>query len=230
MPDHVVPPPPPVTVSVVGRATHFPVRRIYCVGRNYLSHVREMGGDERDPPFFFQKPTDAIVHDGATIAYPPATDDFQHEVELVLAIGGGGRDIAVADAARHVFGLAVGVDLTRRDLQLAARNAGRPWEIGKAFDQSAPIAPIVPLEGALPTGGAISLTVNGTIRQNGDLSQLIWDCSEIVANLSTQYALAPGDLIYTGTPAGVGPLQPGDAITGRVAGLPDLHITIGARA
>lgn len=232
MAEYVVPPPPVVSVAVAGGG-RFPVRRIYCVGRNYLEHIREMGGDERDPPFFFQKPADAIVEagveSGARVPYPPITQDFQYEIELVLAIGTGGRDIAVADAARHVFGAAVGIDLTRRDVQVAARKSGRPWEIGKAFDHSAPIAPIVPLSGDLPTAGTITLAVNGETRQSGDLAQLIWSCAEIVANLSTHYALAPGDLIYTGTPAGVGPLVPGDTILGQVAGLPDLVLTIGER-
>lgn len=231
MPDFVIPQPRVVSVPVAGSDARFPVRRIYCVGRNYLDHIREMGGDERDPPFFFQKPTDAIVEasaeSGATVPYPPITQDFQYEIELVLAIGTGGRDIAVADAAGHVFGLAVGIDLTRRDVQVAARNTGRPWEIGKSFDHSAPISAIVPLDGDLPCAGQITLSVNGEARQTGDLAQLIWSCAEIVAKLSTQYALAPGDLIYTGTPAGVGPTVPGDHILGYVAGLPELMLIIG---
>lgn len=225
--EYVVAPPPQVSVAVAGTEARFPVRRIYCVGRNYLEHIREMGGDERAQPFFFQKPADAIVGSGTTVPYPAATGDFQFEIELVLAIGTGGRDIAAADSAGHVFGLAAGVDLTRRDLQFAARNAGRPWEPGKAFDHSAPIGTILPLDGALPESGAITLDVNGERRQSGDLEQLIWSCAEIVAQLSTQYELAPGDLIYTGTPAGVGALASGDTIVGQVAGLPDLHIRIG---
>jgi fumarylpyruvate hydrolase len=225
MAEFVIPPPQLVSVAVDGGG-RFPVRRIYCVGRNYLEHIREMGGDERDPPFFFQKPADAVVESGGSVPYPPATSDFQYEIELVLAIGTGGVNIAVEDAAEHVFGTAVGIDLTRRDVQVAARKTGRPWEIGKAFDHSAPIAPIVRLQGDLPTSGAISLSVNGDTRQSSDLDQLIWKCAEIVANLSTLYALAPGDLIYTGTPAGVGPLVAGDRILGQVAGLPDLTVTI----
>lgn len=222
---------PQVSAPIAGGG-RFPVRRIYCVGRNYLEHIREMGGDERDPPFFFQKPADAIVEagveHGAAVAYPPITQDFQYEVELVLAIGTGGRDIAEADAADHVFGTAVGIDLTRRDVQVAARKAGRPWEIGKAFDHSAPIAPIQPLTGALPATGTIELRVNGDTRQNGDLAQLIWNCAEVIAQLSRQYRLEPGDLIYTGTPAGVGPVRVGDRIDASVAGLPPLAITIRA--
>lgn len=228
--EFVIDRPPIVSVPVIGSQARFPVRRIYCVGRNYLDHIREMGGDERDPPFFFQKPTDSIVEAGlesrASVPYPPITQDFQYEIELVLAIGTGGRDIAVEDAAAHVFGTAVGVDLTRRDVQVKARNTGRPWEIGKSFDHSAPIAAIVPLTGDLPQSGAITLSVNGETKQSGDLAQLIWSCAEIVANLSTQYALAPGDLIYTGTPAGVGPVVSGDRIMGQVAGLPDVSIAI----
>jgi fumarylpyruvate hydrolase len=227
MTEFVIAPPPVVSVAIANQAARFPVRRIYCVGRNYLEHIREMGGDEREQPFFFQKPTDAVVESGATIAYPQITEDFQHEIELVLAIGKGGVDIAIKAAHDHVYGLAVGIDLTRRDVQVAARKAGRPWEIGKAFDHSAPISAIVPLNGELPTSGAISLSVNGDIRQNGDLAQLIWSCAEIVANLSTQYELAPGDLIFTGTPAGVAPVVRGDKIVGSIAGLPQLDISIG---
>lgn len=218
--------PTQVAVPVVGTEKLFPVRRIYCVGRNYLEHIREMGQDERALPFFFQKPTDSIVLDGATVPYPSVTNDFQFEIELVLAIGKGGQNIAVDEAASHVFGAAVGIDLTRRDLQLKARETGRPWEAGKSFDQSAPIGAISPLNGELPVRGPISLDVNGEQRQSGDLEQLIWNCAEIVAQLSHQYRLEPGDLIYTGTPAGVGPVVSGDKIVGRVAGLQDLHIAI----
>ena len=226
MADYVFAPPPVVGVPVLGSDTLFPVRRIYCVGRNYLDHVREMGGDERDPPFFFQKPTDAIVISGRRVPYPPFTRDFQYEIELVLAIGKGGADIAAEDAAAHVYGLAVGIDLTRRDVQIIARQAGKPWEIGKAFDHSAPITPIAPLQGALPTSGAITLAVNGETKQSGDLAEMVWNCAEIVAQLSAQYRLEPGDLIYTGTPAGVGPLVPGDRVTGSVAGVGDIIVDI----
>lgn len=216
-----------VGVPVVGSDRLFPVRRIYCVGRNYLEHIREMGQDERAPPFFFQKPTDAIVLNGEVVSYPVATSDFQFEIELVLAIGKGGADIDATEAAAHVFGAAVGIDFTRRDLQFKAREVGRPWEPGKAFDHSAPIGAIARLNGTLPSSGAISLEVNGEQRQSGDLGQLIWNCAEIVSQLSRQYRLEPGDLIYTGTPAGVGPVVAGDRIVGHVDGLPELNITIG---
>ncbi len=228
MADLVIPAVATVTVPVAGTDSEFPVRRIYCVGRNYAAHVREMGGDDREPPFFFQKPTDAIVPDGSTVPYPPLTKDLQYEIELVLAVGKGGVDIAQDDAADHVFGLAVGIDLTRRDVQVQARKAGRPWEIGKAFDHSAPITAITPLEAsALPNSGSISLAVNGETKQDGDLAEMIWNCAEVIATISTHYKLVPGDLIYTGTPAGVGPVIPGDALVGKIDGLPELKVTIG---
>ena len=229
MTDYVVSRPEQVSVPVVGTDAEFPVRRIYCVGRNYAAHVREMGGDERDPPFFFQKPTDAIVQNGSTVPYPTLTKDLQFEIELVLAIGKGGAAIDTDDAAAHVFGLATGIDLTRRDVQINARKTGRPWGIGKAFDHSAPITPITPLEDStLPASGSIRLAVNGETRQDGDLAEMIWNCAEVVSILSTHYALFPGDLIYTGTPAGVGPVSPGDRLVGTVDHLPELKITIGA--
>ncbi len=226
MPKYLFAQPEPTSVPIQGRQERFAVRRIYCVGRNYLDHIREMGADEREPPFFFQKPTDAIVLNGAQVPYPPLTADFQYEVELVLAIGRGGSDIATSAAADHVFGLAVGIDLTRRDLQIAARKAGRPWEPGKSFDQSAPIGDIVPLTAGLPGGGHIELSVNGTVKQSADLGQLIWSCGEIVSQLSAQYRLEPGDLIYTGTPAGVGPILPGDKVRASADGLPALEISV----
>jgi fumarylpyruvate hydrolase len=226
MTDFVFPPAPIVSLPVAGSSARFPVRRIYCVGRNYAAHIREMGGDEREPPFFFQKPTDAIVLSGATIALPSCTEDFQHEIELVLAIGRPGQDIAVDAAARHVWGLAAGIDLTRRDLQVAARKTGRPWESGKSFDRSAAITEVMPLAGELPARGGVSLTVNGERRQSGDLGELIWSCAEIVSELSKLYRLEPGDLVYTGTPAGVGRLVAGDRVLGQVDGLPPLTLTI----
>jgi fumarylpyruvate hydrolase len=225
--EFVIPAPAQVSVPVVGVAERFPVRRIYCVGRNYTAHIREMGGNEREPPFFFQKPTDAIVQDGATVAYPTETSDFQHEIELVLAIGRGGKDIPVAEARKYVYGVAVGIDLTRRDLQLKARDTGRPWESGKAFDASAPIGAIVPLNGSpLPASGRIALTVNGAIKQEGNLADLIWSADEIISQLSLLYELQPGDLIYTGTPAGVAKLQAGDRVQGFIDDLPTLSIAI----
>lgn len=228
MTSFVIPAAETVSVPILGTDDRFPVRRIYCVGRNYAAHVREMGGDERDPPFFFQKPTDAIMPNGSTVPYPTLTKDLQHEIELVLAIGEGGTDIAEDTAAAHVYGLAVGIDLTRRDVQVNARKTGRPWEIGKAFDHSAPISEIAPLAGAaLPTKGAIKIAVNGETKQEGDLAEMIWDCAEVISILSTHYELAPGDLIYTGTPSGVGPVNPGDELVGNVDSLPELRITIG---
>jgi fumarylpyruvate hydrolase len=218
----------PVTeVPVVGGG-YFPVRRIYCVGRNYLDHVREMKeADERDPPFFFQKPRDAVVPDGARVPYPPFTSDFQFEVELVVAIGRGGRDIAVSDANNHIWGYAVGIDLTRRDRQRDARDLRLPWEVGKSFDASAPCGVIAPVgDPARFEHCAITLSVNGVERQRGDIGQMIWSVPEVIAQLSNQVTLAAGDLIYTGTPAGVGPIVPGDLITAHIDGLPSLSITI----
>ena len=219
---------PQVGVPVAGGDRLFPVRRIYCVGRNYAAHIRELGNDERALPFFFQKPADAIVPSGSSIPYPVQTSDFQHEIEFVLAIGTGGAcAIAPKDAAGHVFGLAVGIDLTRRDLQFQARDTGRPWESGKAFDHSAPISPIHKLNGSLPRSGRITLSVNGAVRQDGDLKDMIWSCDDIIAQLSGLFMLMPGDLIYTGTPAGVGKLAPGDKVEGRVEGVGQVIVTIG---
>jgi fumarylpyruvate hydrolase len=219
----------PVLAAVKGSQNGFEVRRIYCVGRNYLDHIREMKeADERDPPFFFQKPTDSLVNDGATVAYPAATKDFQFEVELVVAIGKAGRNIAVEAAAKHIFGYAIGIDFTRRDLQREARDRAWPWEMGKSFDQSAPCGPIHPIAGTGEiTKGAIALSVNGAQKQKGDIAQMIWNVAEIISNLSKQYKLEPGDLIYTGTPAGVGPVVPGDKIECTVEGLGTLRIGVG---
>lgn len=226
----VVPIPQRATVPVEGSDAVFPVRRIYCVGRNYTDHVKEMGGDVRDPPFFFQKPTDAIVESGETIAYPSATADFHHEVEFVLAIAKAGSNIPKEDASDHVFGLAVGIDLTRRDRQTEARNVGRPWEIGKAFDMSAPIGALRRLgDEELSKSRAIILDVNGAVRQRSDVAEMIWSPAEIVSRLSEQYRLEAGDLIFTGTPAGVGPLVGGDVVEARIDGLPPLSITIESR-
>jgi fumarylpyruvate hydrolase len=218
-------------LAVAGGAHAFPVRRVYCVGRNYVEHIREMKeGDERDPPFFFQKPSDAIVANGAELAYPPCTEDFQHEIELVVAIGKDGANIAVGEALSHVFGYAVGIDMTRRDRQREMRERMLPWEMGKAFDESAPCGPLHPVARIGHIGsGAITLSVNGELRQKGDLTQMIWNVPEIIANLSTQYELKAGDLIFTGTPAGVGPVVPGDRIEGVIEGLDTIHFTIGSR-
>jgi fumarylpyruvate hydrolase len=206
----------------------FPVRRVYCVGRNYLDHIREMKeADERDPPFFFQKPRDAVVPDGAEVPYPPFTSDFQFEVELVVALGLGGRNISLDEALDHIWGYAVGIDLTRRDRQRDARDLRLPWEIGKSFDASAPCGPIVRAHNAGHlTAGAITLSVNGIERQRGDIGQMIWSVPEVISKLSQQVMLAAGDLIYTGTPAGVGPVVPGDVIAAKIDGLPPLTISI----
>ena len=225
----IIDPPPQVSVAVRGSDSRFPVRRVYCVGRNYEAHAREMGKDPtREPPFMFQKPADAVIEGGSVIAYPPQTGNFHHEIELVVAIARGGRNIGIDRANEHVFGYAVGIDLTRRDLQLAARDAGRPWAWGKAFDHSAPCAPIVrAAEIGHPSKGRIWLSVNGSVKQDADISQLIWSVPEVIAFVSASMALAPGDLIFTGTPAGVGPLVTGDAVTGGIDGIGDIGIRIG---
>jgi fumarylpyruvate hydrolase len=230
--NYVIPPASIPAVPVAGSADSFPVRRIYCVGRNYAAHAREMGSDpDRDPPFFFCKPADAVVPvaQGATgeIAYPPQTANYHHEVELVVAVGKGGRNIAASAANAHVWGYAVGFDMTRRDMQFALRDKGRPWELGKAFDQSAPIAPIVPATHCgHPAAGRIWLAVNGKTKQEGDLGDLIWSVPETIAHLSKYFELAAGDLIFTGTPEGVGPVLKGDTVTGGIDGLGELSIRI----
>lgn len=224
--------PQPVALPIAGTGAVFGVRRAYCVGRNYVDHIREMKeADERDPPFFFQKPADSIVQEGAVVPYPPFTEDFQHEVELVVAIGRGGSDIAVDTALDHIFGYAIGIDMTRRDRQRDAREHRLPWEIGKSFDCSAPCGPIHPAGSVGHIGaGKISLAVNGKERQRGDIAKMIWNVPEIVANLSQQYELVPGDLILTGTPAGVGALVPGDRMVAAIAGLGEIAFTIGERS
>ncbi|MEO8039816.1 MAG: fumarylacetoacetate hydrolase family protein [Betaproteobacteria bacterium] len=215
-------------VPIVGESATFPVRRVYCVGRNYAAHAREMGKDpDKEPPFFFMKPADAIVPGGGNIHYPPGTSNYHHEIELVVAIARGGRRIPVDQALGHVFGYGVGLDMTRRDLQFAARDLGRPWDFGKSFDESAPLGP---LQRAAQTGhpakGTVELEVNGEVRQKGDLADLIWSVPETISYLSDFYLLAPGDLIFTGTPAGVGAVVPGDRLVGRVEGFGSLEVTI----
>lgn len=224
-----IPVPEAVMLPVVGEAGRFPVRRIYLVGRNYLEHVREMneGADERDPPFFFQKPRDAIVPDGAAVPYPPQTQSLHYEVELVAALANGGRNIAAGDALGHVYGYGIGIDLTRRDLQTIAKDKGWPWEMGKSFDRSAPCGPIHPAAAVGHGERSISLKVNGAIRQNSTTAKMTWSVAEIISKLSEQYELAPGDLIYTGTPEGVGAVVPGDRLEGAIDGLGTLTITIG---
>lgn len=222
---------PAPTVPVAGGG-EFPVRRIYCIGRNYAEHAREMGADPKtEAPFFFQKPADAIqpVLPGHAVEhpYPPLTADYHHEVELVVALKSGGRDIPIEAALGHVFGYAVGLDMTRRDLQQKMKDARRPWEIGKAFDCSAPIGPLV---SAANTGrlesGAITLAVDGIVRQSADLADMIWSVAEQIAELSRGSALAAGDLIFSGTPAGVGPVRRGETLVASIAGLPDLRLTV----
>ena len=217
----------PVTLPIVGHDARFRIRRIYCVGRNYLDHIREMKeADERDPPFFFQKPTDALVHADSVIPYPAGTSDFQFEVELVAAIGRGGSDIPVATAETHIFGYAIGIDLTRRDLQREAAKRGLPWEMGKSFDHSAPCGAIHRIEAIGPIrSGSISLSVNGRTRQKGDISQMIWNVPETIAYLSNLITLRAGDIIMSGTPAGVGPVKAGDRLEGHVDGVGDLTVT-----
>jgi fumarylpyruvate hydrolase len=224
----VIPPSPLPSVESAGSDARFPVHRIYCVGRNYAKHAREMGMDpDREPPFFFSKPADAIVANGTPVPYPPRTSNLHHEIELVVAIGTGGRDIPLDSALAHVYGYAVGLDLTRRDLQFAARDQGRPWDVSKGFDHSAPVSAIRPAaEMGHPEQGAIWLEVNGEARQRANLSEMIWSVPEIVAELSTYYELRPGDLIFTGTPEGVGPVTRGDSLVGGIDGLETLRITI----
>lgn len=226
MADLVFPAPAPVLLPVAGGGM-FPVRRVYCVGRNYAEHVKEMGNDLRDPPFFFEKPADAMVAGGAPIAYPPETADFHHEIELVVAIGRDGANIAEAAALEHVFGYAAGLDMTRRDLQAVAKKAGRPWTFAKGFDQSGPIGEIAPSARiGHPAAGAVSLLVNGAERQRGDLSEQIWSVPEAIAFLSRYVALRAGDLIMTGTPAGVGAVVRGDVLEGSIAGVGTVRTTI----
>jgi fumarylpyruvate hydrolase len=214
-------------VPVAGSDAQFPVRRIFCVGRNYAEHAREMGGNpEREPPFFFMKPADAIVTNGR-MDYPSRTADLQHEIELVVALARGGRDIPAAAALDCVFGYAVGLDMTRRDVQAELKAKGRSWEMGKAFDQSAPISPIVPAARiGHPQRGAITLAVNSQSRQHGDLADMIWPVADIIANLSGYVTLLPGDLIFTGTPAGVGRVERGDRLEGEIEGVGALSVTI----
>ncbi|MFM8257394.1 MAG: fumarylacetoacetate hydrolase family protein, partial [Polynucleobacter sp.] len=213
---------------VVGDSKRFPVNRIYCVGRNYADHAREMGHDpDREPPFFFMKPATAIVTDGQAMAYPALSKDVHHELEMVVALGKGGSNIPADQALDHVWGYGLGLDMTRRDLQGEAKKMGRPWDTGKAFDQSAPCSALVPVSqcGHL-SKGRIYLTVNGQVKQDGDLAMMIWNVPETIAYLSTLFTLMPGDLIFSGTPAGVAAVQRGDVLEGHVDGLPVLHTKI----
>jgi fumarylpyruvate hydrolase len=216
------------SLPVAGDTRRFAVNRIYCVGRNYADHAREMGHDpDREPPFFFMKPASAIVTDGADMQYPSLSNDVHHEIEMVVAIGKGGANIAADKALEHVYGYGVGLDMTRRDLQGEAKKMGRPWDTGKAFDQSAPCSALVPVaQCGHPSKGSIRLMVNGEVRQEGDLNQLIWNVPDTIAYLSTLFTLQPGDLIFSGTPAGVAPIKKGDVLEGEVVGLPLLKTRI----
>lgn len=224
-------PPSQAALPISGSQELFPVRRVYCVGRNYAEHAQEMGFDARELPFFFCKPADAVVPvlpgTVGRIAYPPKTANLQHEIELAVAIGKAGSNIPADQAGAHIFGYAVGLDMTRRDLQFALRDKGRPWELGKAFDQSAPLAPLHRLsETGLLDRGAIWLQLNGQDKQRSNISSLIWSVAEVIANLSEYFTLAPGDLIFTGTPAGVGKVVKGDTLTGGIDGLGELSIEL----
>jgi fumarylpyruvate hydrolase len=224
---YVIDAPEQASLAVSGSKDRFPVRRIYCVGRNYVAHVREMGGnEERDPPIFFQKPADAVVESGSTIPYATITENFHHEMEMVVALKSGGYNIAESGALDHIWGYGTGLDMTRRDIQ----GNGKPWEIAKSFDQSCPCGPLSPVgKVGHISKGAIKLTVNGETKQESDIELLIWRVPEIIANLSTLFELKAGDIILTGTPHGVGPVQPGDELVGTIDGLEPLTVKIGER-
>ena len=230
MTDYVIPPPQQASLPVSTRRA-LPIRRVFCVGRNYAAHAREMGKDpDREPPFFFMKPADAVRYANGVIPYPSLTAEFHHEIEMVVALKAGGTNVAPQQALNLVWGYGVGVDLTRRDLQDEAKKLSRPWDWAKGFDASAPCSPIYPVEVVgHPDNGEIWLKVNGVLKQQGDLQDLIWTIPEVISAISQAVALAPGDLIYSGTPAGVGPLQPGDYVTGGVEGVAEFGFTIGLR-
>jgi fumarylpyruvate hydrolase len=212
------------TIAIADSAARFPVRRIFCVGQNYADHAREMGSDpNRQAPFFFTKPADAVVASGLTLPFPSRTLDLHHEVELVIALGEGGVEVLPDDAASRIFGYAVGIDLTRRDMQAEAKKMGRPWDMSKGFDRSAPVGALT--RGLPPRSGAITLTIDGEVRQAGDLEHMIWSVCEIIAVLSTYVAVAAGDLIFTGTPAGVGPIRRGERVRGVIAGIDAIEVT-----
>ena len=222
-------PPATPSLAVFGSSTRFPIRRVFCVGRNYATHAREMGSDpDREPPFFFMKPADAVVPAEGALPYPPATQDLHHEIELVVALRSGGADIPADEALAKVWGYGVGIDLTRRDVQAAAKDAGRPWDMAKGFDASAPCTPLRPVSafGHPDEDACIRMLVNGEVRQDGALSEMIWPIADIISHLSRLVTLAPGDLIFTGTPGGVGALQPGDRVHGEVAGVDEFDLEI----
>lgn len=231
MVSYAVQPPPPVHLDITGSEEKFPVRRIYCIGKNYVAHIREMNADERDPPVIFMKPTDAVVRNGGEIPYPVLTNNFHYECELIVALKSGGYHISEADASKHIFGYAVGLDMTRRDHQAAVLSKGLPWEIAKAFDHSAPVGPVTRVEDCGVLGeGRVRLEVNGEVRQDADISLMIWKIDEIIAKLSEQHRLMPGDIIMTGTPAGVGAVVTGDVLDCSVDGLAPMQVRIGGRA
>ena len=223
-------PPPVHSLAVRGRSERYPIRRLFFVGRNYHAHAVEMGrpvDKSIEVPFYFTKSPSSLVESGATVAYPPGTRDYQHEMELVLAIGGPGFRVAEADASKLIYGYACGRDMTRRDLQLVAREKGRPWDLGKDVEESSVVSEVIPMPGVVLGQGELVMSVNGSVRQKSDLAKLIWNIPELIADLSKFYHLQPGDLIFTGTPEGVGPLQPGDRIDGRVEGVGTIALTVG---
>jgi len=227
MTEYAFAPPAAASAAISGSSQRFPIHRIYCVGRNYAEHVKEMGGEVgREPPVFFTKPADAVVGNDVAIPYPSRTSNLHHEIELVIAIGRGGHDIQKDRALEHVFGYAAGNDLTRRDLQAASKQKGQPWDTSKGFDHSAPLAAIRPVAQGHVSKGRIWLSVNGQVRQDSDLGEMIWSVPEVIAELSSLFELKPGDLIFTGTPSGVGALKPGDRIEGGIEGLESLRNTI----
>lgn len=228
---YIFQPPTQAHLDVTGSDEKFPVRRVYCIGKNYVAHIHEMGADERDPPVIFQKPADAVVANGGDIPYPVFTTNYHYECELVVALKSGGYNISVADAPSHIYGYAVGLDMTRRDHQAAAMAKGMPWEITKSFDQSAPIGPITPVEASgVMESGRILLKVNGEAKQDADISLMIWKVNEIIAKISEQHRLMPGDIIMTGTPAGVGAVATGDVLDCEVEGLEPLQVRVGPPA
>jgi len=229
MTDYAFTPPALPSLAIFGSSERFPIRRVFCVGRNYAAHAREMGSNpDREPPFFFTKPADAVVPAEGALPYPPATQDLHHEIELVVALRSGGADIPADEALAKVWGYGVGLDLTRRDLQAAAKENGRPWDMAKGFDASAPCSPLRPVSsfGHPSEDACIRISVNGTVRQEGTLDEMIWPIPDIISHLSKLVTLAPGDLIFTGTPSGVGALKPGDRVHGEIAGVDEFDLEV----
>ncbi len=229
MTDYAFTPPALPSLAIFGSSERFPIRRVFCVGRNYAAHAREMGSNpDREPPFFFTKPADAVVPAEGALPYPPATQDLHHEIELVVALRSGGADIPADEALAKVWGYGVGLDLTRRDLQSVAKENGRPWDMAKGFDASAPCSPLRPVSsfGHPSEDACIRISVNGTVRQEGTLDEMIWPIPDIISHLSKLVTLAPGDLIFTGTPSGVGALKPGDRVHGEIAGVDEFDLEV----